>query len=92
MKVVKERHLRLNVEDAEDGVRFGGMAWSRRSNWAERAREDGWAQGDRMDLVYRLKHNRHPDFGGWELEIIDIQGTGDLQRTGNESREVRTES
>ena len=92
VKVVKERHLRLNVEDAEDGVRFGGMAWSRRSNWAERAREDGWAQGDRMDLVYRLKHNRHPDFGGWELEIIDIQGAGDLQRTGNKSREVRTES
>src|SRR6202041_1094600 len=29
LRVVKERHLRLAVEDTEDGVRFGGMAWSR---------------------------------------------------------------
>jgi len=83
LKVVKERHLRLSVEDPEGGVRFGGMAWSRRSNWAERAQENGWAQGDRMDLVYRLRHNRHPDFGGWELEVLDLR---------NEATEVRTEN
>jgi single-stranded-DNA-specific exonuclease len=77
LKVVKERHLRLSVEDAQDGARFGGMAWSPRfkssgANWAERAQMDGWAQGDRMDMAYRLRHNRHPDFGGWELEVLDM--------------------
>jgi single-stranded-DNA-specific exonuclease len=79
LKVVKERHLRLSVEDGEDGARFGGMAWSRRSNWAERAQEDGWAQGDTMDLAYRLRHNRHPDFGGWELEVLNIRSIGGLR-------------
>jgi len=83
LKVVKERHLRLSVEDAEDGARFGGMAWSRRSNWAELAQKAGWAQGDRMDLAYRLRHNRHPDFGGWELEVLDLR---------NAATEVRTEN
>jgi len=86
LKVVKERHLRLSVEDGEDGARFGGMAWSRRSNWAELAQKDGWAQGDTMDLAYRLRHNRHPDFGGWELEVLDIR------IAGGKDQEVRTES
>jgi single-stranded-DNA-specific exonuclease len=90
LKVVKERHLRLSVEDAEDGVRFGGMLWSRRSNWADKAQEDGWAQGDRMELMYRLRHNRHPDFGGWELEVLDIRNSDGLQSVRDE--EVRTES
>jgi single-stranded-DNA-specific exonuclease len=55
------------------------MAWSRRSNWAERAQQDGWAQGGTMDLAYRLRHNRHPDFGGWELEVLDIRSIGGLR-------------
>jgi single-stranded-DNA-specific exonuclease len=66
---VKERHLRLSVEDADDGARFGGMAWSRRTDWAAHALREGWTQGDRLDLAYRLRRNWHPDFGGWELEV-----------------------
>jgi len=83
LRVVKNRHLRLSVEDAEDGAKFGGMVWSRRSNWAERAQEDGWVQGDRMDLAYRLRHNRHPDFGGWELEVLDLRRVGKEARNEN---------
>jgi single-stranded-DNA-specific exonuclease len=74
LKVVKERHLRLSVEDAEDGARFGGMAWSRRTDWAEQALREGWGQGDRLDLAYRLRRNWHPDFGGWELEVAAVRG------------------
>jgi len=97
LKVVKDRHLRLSVEDAADGARFGGMAWSRRSNWAELAQQNGWAQGDSMDLAYRLRHNRHPDFGGWELEIINLRGSAGLsssggKATGGKATPVRTQS
>jgi len=73
LKIIKERHLRLTVEDTEDGVRFGGMAWSRRTDWAAQSRADGWAEGDLIDLAYRLRRNWHPDFGGWELEIVAIR-------------------
>jgi single-stranded-DNA-specific exonuclease len=73
LKVVKERHLRLAVEDADDGARFGGMAWSRRTDWAAQAGNEGWAQGDRLDLAYRLRRNWHPDFGGWELEVVAVR-------------------
>jgi single-stranded-DNA-specific exonuclease len=77
LKVVKQRHLRLSVEDANDGVRFGGMAWSRRTDWAAHALREGWAQGDRLDLAYRLRRNWHPDFGGWELEITAVRKAQD---------------
>jgi len=73
LKVIKDRHLRLSVEDGADGKRFGGMAWSRRTDWAALAQTEGWAEGDWMDLAYRLRRNWHPDFGGWELEIVSIR-------------------
>ena len=73
VKTVRERNLRLSVEDAADGTRFGGMAWGRRTNWVERAAAENWAQGDLLDLVYRLRRNWHPEFGGWELEVLGIR-------------------
>jgi single-stranded-DNA-specific exonuclease len=73
LKVIKERHLRVTVEDAADGACFGGMAWSRRTDWAAMAQEEGWSRGDLMDLAYRLRRNWHPTFGGWELEIVGIR-------------------
>jgi single-stranded-DNA-specific exonuclease len=72
LKVVKERHLRLAFQEAEDGVRFGAMLWGRRKDWAAQAQQQSWAQGDLFDVAYRLRRNWHPDFGGWEMEIVDI--------------------
>ncbi len=73
LKVVKERHLRVTVEDVEDGKSFGGMAWSRRTDWAAKAQEGGWSRGDLMDLAFRLHRNWHPTYGGWEMEIVGIR-------------------
>jgi single-stranded-DNA-specific exonuclease len=75
LKVIKERHLRVTVEDVADGARFGGMAWSRRTDWAAMAQEEGWSRGDLMDLAYRLRRNWHPTYGGWELEIVGIRAS-----------------
>ncbi len=72
LKVVKERHLRVTVEDVADGKSFGGMAWSRRTDWAAMAEKGGWSRGDLMDLAFRLRRNWHPTYGGWELEIVGI--------------------
>jgi single-stranded-DNA-specific exonuclease len=74
-KVVKDRHLRLSVEHRKGAARFGGMAWARQTNWAERARDEQWTEGDLLDLAYRLRRNWHPDFGGWELEIVAARRT-----------------
>jgi single-stranded-DNA-specific exonuclease len=76
LKVIKERHLRVSVEDIADGASFGGMAWSRRTDWAAMAQAGGWSTGDLMDLAYRLRRNWHPTYGGWELEIVGIRPSG----------------
>lgn len=68
-RVIAQKHLRLRVEDPKTGASFSGVAWTRRSNWAELATAEDWQQGDRMDLLYRLRRNWKPEFAGWEMEI-----------------------
>lgn len=72
IRFIKERHLRLTLEDESMGRRFGAMAWSRRVTWSERAEGERWTQGERFDVAYRLKRNWHPEFGGWEMEILTM--------------------
>ena len=72
-RVVGGRHLRLSLADGDDGARFGAMAWSRGTNWAALALANGWVQGSVLDVAYRLRRNWHPDFGGWELDIVALQ-------------------
>jgi single-stranded-DNA-specific exonuclease len=73
LKVIKDKHLKLCVEAG--GTRFNAMAWSRRTNWVEVAASEGWGQDSRIDLAYRMRHNTHPDFGGWELEIVGMRSS-----------------
>ena len=77
LRVVKERHLRLLVEDPDGGARFGGMAWSRRTDWSDFARLHNLEQGSRLDLAFRLHRNWHPDFGGWELDVVQMRSAQD---------------
>ena len=73
VRILAERHLALQVEDPETHHRFRATAWTRRENWVERAQAEGWGQGTLLDLAFRLRRNWHPDFGGWELEIVAAQ-------------------
>lgn len=68
-----ERHLRLSFEDHDGAARFSGVAWSRRTLWCETSRIQNWSAGDCFDLAYHLRRNWHPDFGGWELELLAIE-------------------
>jgi single-stranded-DNA-specific exonuclease len=72
-RVIAQKHLRLRVEDAETETSFTGVAWSRRTNWAELAAAEGWQTGDRLDVLYRLRRNWKPEFAGWELDITTVR-------------------
>ena len=77
LRVIKERHLRLVLEDGDDGARHPAMAWSRGRNgtadFAALAREHNWAEGSAVDVVFRMHLNTHPDFGGWEIEVLHLR-------------------
>jgi single-stranded-DNA-specific exonuclease len=69
-RILQERSLKLSFED--EGVRLSGVAWGRRTHWAAIAQQQNWQVDDRFDVLYRLRRNWHPQFAGWELEIIDL--------------------
>jgi single-stranded-DNA-specific exonuclease len=71
-RTLNDRHLRLCFEDPDGSARFSGVAWARRTSWADLARQQNWSPGDCFDLAFRLHRNWHPDFGGWELEIVAL--------------------
>jgi single-stranded-DNA-specific exonuclease len=72
-RIFADRHVRLSLEDQDGDGRFSGVAWGRRTSWADQSRQQSWTPGDSFDLAYHLRHNWHPDFGGWELEIIALE-------------------
>ena len=67
-RILKDRHLALQL--SQDNARsWRATAWTRRSDWVDRARAENWNTGTVLDVAFRLRGNWHPDFGGWELEL-----------------------
>jgi single-stranded-DNA-specific exonuclease len=66
-QIMKDEHIRMRVRDDQTVMKV--LGW----RWAERVRSLALDAGSRIDLAYRLRMNEHPDFGGLELEIIDLR-------------------
>ncbi len=66
-RTMKEKHLRLRLK--QGAVSFPALGW----DWAQRATEMAIEAGTHVDVAYRLRRNEHPDFGGLELEIVDLR-------------------
>jgi single-stranded-DNA-specific exonuclease len=76
-RIMKERHIRLELEQ-ESSVSIGQSGASgviRAVGWdlAGRTAELGLKAGSLIDLVYRIRENDHPEFGGLEVEIAGMQ-------------------
>jgi single-stranded-DNA-specific exonuclease len=71
-RVIGGKHLRLRLED-ETGAGFNAVAWTRRTNWAEKAAAEGWVQGEQLDVMYRLRRNWNPSFEGWEMDLTGMR-------------------
>ena len=69
-KVLKEKHAKLRVEQANGkAMRFDAMAW----RMAERISSEGILANDTVDLAFTLDENPHPEFGGIELRVCDFR-------------------
>jgi single-stranded-DNA-specific exonuclease len=68
-RIMKEKHLRLRVQQGPRGGLLNALGW----NMAARVQELSLAKGTVIDIAYRLRENTHPDFGGLELELVDVQ-------------------
>jgi single-stranded-DNA-specific exonuclease len=73
VRLIKEKHVCLQLQRVGETVRFSALGWSRSVNWAERCGELALRQGSRIDIAYRLKAKTNPQFPGLELEMIDLR-------------------
>ncbi len=70
--LLKERHLKLLLKSSL-GSAAACLCWSRTVNWPERLQTMGVRAGSCVDVLFRVRENRHPQFGGAEMELCDLR-------------------
>jgi single-stranded-DNA-specific exonuclease len=73
VRLIKEKHVCLQLEEVGEPLRFSALGWSRGMDWPARCTEMALDKGSRIDVAYRLKAKNNPQFPGFELELIDIR-------------------
>ena len=68
-RFIKDKHVRLQLAQGPRAITFPAIGW----HWAERIRTMNIEQNSILHLAYKLRENDHPEFGGLELEICDIE-------------------
>jgi single-stranded-DNA-specific exonuclease len=71
-RVLKERHLKLSLRSGSDAP-VSCLCWSRMVVWPERLAELGIGMGSVVDVAFRVRENRHLQFGGAEMELYDLR-------------------
>jgi single-stranded-DNA-specific exonuclease len=66
-RYIKEQHVRLQL--TEGTAAYAALGW----RWGERVREMALIPGDRVAIAYKLRENEHPEYGGLELELVDLE-------------------
>lgn len=72
VRLIKEKHICLQLSQDGSSARFSALGWSRATDWASRCAAMGLQQGSVVDIAYRLKSATNPQFPGLELELIDL--------------------
>jgi single-stranded-DNA-specific exonuclease len=73
VRLIKEKHVCLQLEKAGEALYFSALGWSRATDWPARCTEIALGKGSLIDVAYRLKTNSYSQFAGLELELVDIR-------------------
>jgi single-stranded-DNA-specific exonuclease len=73
VRIIKEKHICLELEKSGENRRISGLGWTRNTNWPARCAEVALEKGSLLDVAYRLKAKTNPQFPGLELELVDIR-------------------
>jgi len=73
VRIIKERHICLQLQMEGESPRFSALGWSRGVDWTVRCAELGLQMGSVIDVAYRLKAKTNPQFPGLELELADLR-------------------
>jgi len=71
-KILKEKHLKLRVSSGNGNQRgYDALGW----RMAERLQTEALTPGERLNMVFTLEENYHPDFGGPQMILRDFVKT-----------------
>ncbi len=73
VRLIKEKHVCLQLHQEGKPARFSALGWSRGTGWPVRCEEMGLRRGSVIDIAYRLKAKTSPQFPGLELELLDLK-------------------
>ncbi|HEY6377402.1 MAG TPA: DHHA1 domain-containing protein, partial [Edaphobacter sp.] len=81
VRIIKERHICLEIETNCVAGRLSALGWSRGAEWVDRSTALELKRGSRIDIAYRLKAKTNPQFSGLELELVDLRPASGGGRT-----------
>jgi single-stranded-DNA-specific exonuclease len=73
VRLIKEKHVCLQLEKAREALCFSALGWSRTIDWPARCTEMALDKGSLVDVAYRLKTNGYDQSSALELELVDIR-------------------
>ena len=78
-RVLKDKHIKMKLAVEQEGRNFApgipALGWG----MAERFRQQQVLAGDMLDVAFTLEHNDHPEFGGLELRLCDVERVGGVR-------------
>jgi single-stranded-DNA-specific exonuclease len=72
VRLIKEKHICLQLCQDGSPARLSALGWSRVTDWPSTCAEMSLQRGSVVDVVYRLKAAANPQFPGLELELLDL--------------------
>ena len=80
-RLIKERHISLELRSAAGTPALRAVGWSRRNDWAALCRQLALTTGSVIDLAYHLRLRSGQWFTGVELEIVGLRLSGQTRET-----------
>ena len=77
-RLIQDRHVCLSLTGLGIDHPLNAMGWSRSGgrgdgqDWVARCAVLELGRGSRVDAAFRMRENKHADFGGLELELLDV--------------------
>ena len=73
VRLIKERHICLQIEASPGGPPLQAIGWSRATDWPALVSELSLGPGSRVDLAFRPRPKSSDWFTGLELELVGLQ-------------------
>ncbi len=85
VRLIKEKHICLELQGAGEPSRMRALGWSRAVDWPARCADLNVQKGMCVDVAYRLKERSNPQFPSLEMELVDLRLSTPTLRAGSGS-------